>query len=68
MLGVMPGGEDAKSRAFWIMYESGGYPNVWAYECSRCESVSKQTLRYCPVCGAEMSHMVIQSVWTDFNE
>lgn len=69
MLGVLPEGENAIPKAFWIQCDFGNsYPESWAYECSRCESVSPNALRECPVCGAEMSNMVVQYMWVDFDQ
>ena len=65
--------EDEKDKAFWIMLQGvveddAVYPQPWMYECSRCESASPNALRECPVCGAEMSNMVVQYMWVDFDQ
>ena len=57
-----------QAKAFWIMTDSGGFPPRYGYQCSRCESVSDQAWRECPLCGAVMSEMVIQNIWVDFND
>lgn len=68
MMGVLPEGETAPRKAFWITLESAGYPVMYGYECSRCESVAQEAVSVCPCCGAEMSNMVIRSMWVDFKE
>lgn len=67
MLGVTPEDEQ-KASSFWILCESGGYPVARAYICHRCAESVDEPMSVCPHCGAEMSNMVIRSLWVDFNE
>lgn len=68
MLGVTPDGEQQKPTSFWILCEYGGYPVSSAYVCHRCTEPSAEPTSVCPHCGAEMSNMVLRSLWVDFNE
>ena len=67
MFGVVPG-EEPKDKSFWILCESGGYPVTRAYVCNRCREAAAEPTGVCQNCGAEMSNMVIRSLWVDFNE
>ena len=53
---------------FWIVIDSGSVPTVYGYECSCCRSFSREPRPQCDVCGARMSDLIVQSLWTDFGE